>query len=57
VYRTALASYQAGDISYIEFLQARQILISSRNEYIEELARYCISLSKLEYAVGASINQ
>jgi outer membrane protein TolC len=57
VYRIAFASYQAGDITYIEFLQARQILISSRNENIEELARYCISLSKLEYAVGASITQ
>lgn len=57
VYRTALASYEAGDISYIEFLQARQTLISSRSEYIEELARYCTSLAKLEYAVGASINQ
>jgi cobalt-zinc-cadmium efflux system outer membrane protein len=57
VYRSALASYEAGDITYIEFLQARQILISSRNEYVEELARYCTSLAKLEYAVGASITQ
>jgi outer membrane protein TolC len=57
VYRTALASYEAGDITYIEFLQARQTLISSRNEYVEELARYCTSLVKLEFAVGASINQ
>jgi cobalt-zinc-cadmium efflux system outer membrane protein len=57
VYRTALTSYEAGEITYIEFLQARQILISSRNEYVEELARYCTSLAKLEYTVGASINQ
>ncbi len=57
VYRTALASYEAGEITYIEFLQARQTLISSRNEYVEELARYCTSLAKLEFAVGASINQ
>ena len=57
IYRTAFASYQAGDITYIEFLQARQILISSRNEYVEDLARYCISHAKLEYAVGASITQ
>ncbi|MDP2207572.1 MAG: TolC family protein [Bacteroidota bacterium] len=55
VYRTALASYEAGDITYIEFLQARQTLISSRNEYIEELALYCTSLAKLENAVGVSI--
>jgi outer membrane protein, heavy metal efflux system len=57
VYRTARASYEAGEITYIEFMQARQILISSRNEYVEELARYCTSLAKLEYAVGASIIQ
>ncbi len=57
VYRTALASYEAGEITYIEFLQARQTLISSRNEYVEELARYSTSLAKLEFAVGASINQ
>jgi outer membrane protein TolC len=57
VYRTALASYEAGEITYIEFLQARQTLISTRNEYVEELARYSTSLAKLEFAVGASINQ
>ncbi len=57
VYRVALASYEAGDITYIEFLQARQTLISSRNEYIDELARYCTSLAKLEHAVGGSIIQ
>jgi outer membrane protein, heavy metal efflux system len=57
IYRTALASYEAGEITYIEFLQARQTLISSRNEYVEELARYCTSLAKLEFAVGASFNQ
>ena len=57
VYRSALTSYTAGEITYIEFLQARQLLISSRNEYVEELARYCTSLAKLEYAVGSSIIQ
>jgi outer membrane protein TolC len=57
VYRSALESYEAGEITYIEFMQARQTVISSRNEYIEELARYNISLAKLEYAIGASINQ
>jgi len=57
VYRSARASYEAGEITYIEFLQARQILISSRNEYVEELVRYYTSLAKLEYAVGAPINQ
>jgi outer membrane protein, heavy metal efflux system len=54
-YRTALESYKAGDITYIEFLQARQILISSRDEYIEVLSHYNISLTKLEQAVGSSI--
>ncbi|RPI04832.1 MAG: TolC family protein [Ignavibacteriae bacterium] len=56
-YRSAYASYQAGEISYIEFLQVRQLMSSTRNEYFEELARYCISLAKLEYAVGTSFIQ
>jgi outer membrane protein TolC len=57
VYRIALKSYEAGEITYIEYLQARQIRITSRNEYVEELARYCTSIAKLEYAVGYSFNQ
>jgi outer membrane protein TolC len=57
VYRTALASYEEGDITYIEFLQARQTLITTRDEYIEDLARYCTSLAKLEFAVGSTITQ
>jgi cobalt-zinc-cadmium efflux system outer membrane protein len=55
VYRSASASYEAGEITYIEFLQARQLMISTRNEYVEELARYCISIARLEQAVGTSI--
>ncbi|MBI5476671.1 MAG: TolC family protein [Ignavibacteriales bacterium] len=55
VYRTALASYEAGEITYLEFLQARQTLISSRSEFIDELALYCKSLAKLEYAIGSSV--
>jgi outer membrane protein, heavy metal efflux system len=57
VYRTARASYDAGEINYIEFLQARQLLIASRNEYIDELSRYCASLAKLEAVVGTPIIQ
>ncbi len=55
VYRTAHASYAAGEITYVEYLQARQLVISSRNEYIEELARYYSSLAQLEHAVGAPL--
>jgi outer membrane protein TolC len=55
VYRTARASYEAGEIMYIEFLQARQLLIASRSEYIDELARYRSSLAKLEAVVGTPL--
>jgi outer membrane protein TolC len=56
MYRIARASYETGEITYIEFIQARQLVVSVRNEYVEELARYCISCAKLEYAVGSSIH-
>lgn len=57
VYRSARASYTAGEINYIEYLQAQQLLITSRSEYIEELAKYCSSLAKLEAVVGTRLIQ
>ncbi|HLP17607.1 MAG TPA: TolC family protein [Bacteroidota bacterium] len=55
VYRSALAGYEAGELTYIEFLQARQLLISSRADHIDELVRYRTSIVKLEYAVGTAL--
>ena len=52
VYRTALKSYEAGEITYIEFLQAKQTVISSRNNYINSLLSYNQAIISLEEAVG-----
>ena len=55
VYRSAATSYEAGEITYIEFLQARQTLISARSSYIDALYHYNAALTRLEKAVGRSI--
>lgn len=52
IYRTASKSYDAGEISYLEFLQAKQILISSKRNYINYLLNYNLSVIKLEEAAG-----
>lgn len=57
VYRTAAASYQAGEITYIEFLQARQTLISARITYINALYHYNAAIARLENAVGRQISE
>jgi len=57
VYRAAAASFQAGEISYLEFLQARQTLISVRGAYIDALFRYNASLARLEYTVGSPLGE
>ncbi len=57
VYRAAAASYQAGEISYLEFLQARQTLISVRGATIDALYHYNATLARLEYTVGSSLGE
>jgi outer membrane protein TolC len=52
VYRTATASYDAGDITYIEFLQARQTLISANSNYVNVLFNYYRSIFTLEETIG-----
>lgn len=56
VYRIAGASYDAGEISYLEFLQARQTFISARITFIDVLLKYNLSLVSLEEAVGSTLN-
>ncbi len=55
VYRSAATSYEAGEISYLEFLQARQTLISVRSGYIDALFHYNAALARLEKSVGRSL--
>lgn len=54
-YRTAKISYDAGEISYLEFLAARQTLISAKSSYTEVLLNYNASLIAIEETSGASI--
>lgn len=54
IYRTAIKSYDAGEITYIEFLQAKQTLINAKNNYINVLYNYNRSIFTLEEIVGKS---
>jgi cobalt-zinc-cadmium resistance protein CzcA len=54
-YRAAEISYDAGEISYLEFLGARQTLISAKSSYTEVLLNYNASLITIEEAAGASL--
>jgi len=55
IYRTASISYEAGEITYLEFLQAQQTIINSRDNYINALLSYNLSLISLEEAVGSRL--
>ncbi len=57
IYRTAVKSYEAGEITYIEFLQAKQTIINSRNNYINILFNYNRSIFTLEEIVGKSLTK
>lgn len=52
IYRAASRSYEAGEITYVEFLQAKQTLISSKENYINSLLLYNQAVISLEEAVG-----
>lgn len=55
VFRTASKSYEAGEITYIEFLQAQQTLINSRGSYVDALLSYNLSLVTIEEAIGKTL--
>ena len=55
VFQTASKSYDAGEITYLEYLQAKQILINSRSNYINILLNYNLALASLEEAVGENL--
>jgi heavy metal efflux system protein len=52
IFETATKSYAAGEITYIEFLQALQTLINSRGKYVDALLSYNLSIVAIEEAVG-----
>ncbi|MCX6168484.1 MAG: TolC family protein [Ignavibacteriales bacterium] len=55
IYRTAIKSYDAGELTYLEYLQAKQTLLSSRNNYINALFNYYQSVFRIEEIVGQNI--
>jgi cobalt-zinc-cadmium resistance protein CzcA len=55
ILRNAGQSYSAGEISYLEFLQAKQISFDARSGYINALLAYNQACVKLDYAVGGNI--
>ncbi|RJP72790.1 MAG: TolC family protein [Ignavibacteriales bacterium] len=52
IYRSATKSYDAGELPYLEYLQARQTLINSRNNYINALFNHYQSVSRIEEITG-----
>ena len=52
IYRSAFKSYEAGEIMYVEFLQAKQTSAGSRNSYINALLSYNLAVISLEEAAG-----
>lgn len=55
IYRTANASYNAGEISYLELLQAKQTLIAAKENYIYALKEYNLNLIELEKLIGKKL--
>lgn len=57
VYTTANKSYEAGEITYIEFLQAKQLLTNSKSNYLKSLLDYHLAILELELAAGFDIKE
>lgn len=57
VFRTAIKSYDAGELSYVEYMQVKQLVISARENYITALFNYNKSLFELEEIIGKNINE
>jgi outer membrane protein TolC len=55
IFRTATKSYEAGEITYLEFLQAQQTLINSRGNYVNALLSYNLSIVAIEEAIGKTL--
>ena len=57
VYRTAIRSFDEGELSYLEYMQAKQLLINARENYIPALYNYNQTLILLEEIVGKNLNE
>jgi cobalt-zinc-cadmium efflux system outer membrane protein len=55
VYRIASRSYEEGEASYLEVLEAQRTLRTTRTEYVQALFEYHSALADLEQAVGGGL--
>ena len=55
VYRIAKISYDEGESSYLELLDAQRTFIDVKREYIQFLLLYQNSLTELEHAIGFNL--
>ncbi len=55
VYRIALRSYEAGEVGYLQLLEAQQTLIDVRQSHIDALANYYSAVAALEKASAVII--
>lgn len=55
IFRMAARSYEAGEITYLEFLQAEQTFINSRGNYINALLSYNLAIVAIEETIGKTI--
>jgi len=55
VYRIASRSYEEGEASYLEVLEAQRILRTTRTEYTQALFEYEAALADMEQAVGGAL--
>jgi len=56
ILRAAKASYNAGEITYLEFLQAKQTVLQARSSYIDVFLAYNIARARLEQIVGRKLD-
>ncbi len=55
IFRTASKSYEIGELTYLEYLQAKQTLNISKNNYNNAIFNYYQSIFKIEEIVGQNI--
>ena len=56
ILRAAKASYHAGEITYLEFLQAKQTVVQARSSYIDVFLAYNVARARLEQIVGRQLD-
>jgi outer membrane protein TolC len=55
ILRTAIKSYNVGELTYLEYLQAKQTLVNSRNNFNLVMFNYYQSLFRIEEISGQNI--